>query len=139
MRGVESSARANWALPALGGCVLTNVAFAVPIASLWTRLILVISLLGLVGVVLTRDAPSWWRRPRPHELVLGAVTGVGMAVAAWLLMMLALMRAQTAYLTELIGGHSTLAIATTLPLAVLGEELFWRATVLRLAVARLGT
>lgn len=121
---------------AVCGCACMNAAFILPVWDTWARLIMVISLLGLLGLL-----ASWGQPQRPAgaaQIVLAAVTGVAIYGAAWVFAMIPAAGAKMVVLDRWTGGRSAATIALTLPVAVIGEELFWRATILRLGVARFG-
>ena len=120
------------------GCTITNVAFVLPTWDTWMRLIVALSVLGSIGLLASWSQPSVWRRPRAGEIVLAALSGVMIYASAWVLSGFAPVGGQMALLDRWSAGRPAASIAVTVPLAVLGEELFWRATVLRLAVDRFG-
>jgi membrane protease YdiL (CAAX protease family) len=121
-------------LAAIGAAVMT-AGFRLSGQDLWSRLILCTSLLGLLGAPLVPRADRTIRWPA--ALVIGIAAAALLYAGAWGLTKIEVVADQARRALEWKTGHSRTVLAATLPLAVIGEELFWRGAVLR-RLARTG-
>ena len=119
------------------GCAVMSAAFLLPVADTWARLVAAITLLGAIGgASLGHERHALLRAALGHAL-LGVAAGLFVYASAWVLARIAPVAAQARVMAALPSGHSNFVIAVTVVVAAVSEELFWRATVLRLLLHRL--
>ncbi len=106
--------------------VLVVAGFRTPALDVWTRMIIATSVLGVIGLAAMSD-----RRARlsakPVDFLLAALGTLVLAAGTAIAMCVPQIREWAIEMFEWKGGHPSWFIATTLVLAVAGEEIFWRA------------
>lgn len=115
---------------AILGIVVITVAFVLPVFDVWTRLTIANAALALLGMIaLGHDRTVL--RPNLVGLGIGLGSAAMLYGGAWLITRLPLAASQTHLFIDWTARHSTAFLTVTLPVAVLGEELFWRALLQR--------
>lgn len=111
-------------------------AFGASVPDPWVRLLTASVLTGVLGAFATRGEALKSLRPDRFALASGALTGLAMVAAAWGLTRWEPAAEQARELFRWREGHTPVFLALTLPVIILGEELFWRGTVTRLLAGR---
>ncbi len=115
---------------ALLGFVIVTIAFVLPVLDVWARLTIANAALAVIGLVALDDNRRARLRPTLTGTVLGVISGAALYGGAWMIDRVPAAAAQTHQFVAWTAGHSIGFVAATLPIAVLGEELFWRAALL---------
>src|SRR5262249_41211232 len=119
------------------GCAVLSAAFLLPAPDIWTRLISAIGLLGVLGLATLGPQRAAILQPRHNDIALGAAAALLIYAAAWVLSLYGAVAAQARLCYTWRAGYSGALVAATVAVAAISEELFWRATVLRLLLGQL--
>ena len=132
MSAPPSSARSPVALAILG-VTLMNGAFLVEVGDLWIRLVGAIATLGAVGLAVARKQRRTLFSTDGASIAIGVSSAVALYFAAAAVARLDLVAPEAAVMSRWSAAYSMPVVIATVVIAVLGEEIFWRAAFLRLA------
>jgi membrane protease YdiL (CAAX protease family) len=105
-------------------------AFLIEIGDLWTRMVAAIAVLGTVGLGITWGQRRSLLRADVPSIALGLVSAAALYVVAVTLARFEPVARQAAVMNQWRSGHSTPFLVVTVAIAVVGEEIFWRAAFL---------
>jgi membrane protease YdiL (CAAX protease family) len=116
--------------------LLVNGAFVVGVADVWSRVVVAIAILGVVGFLAIEPGRRSVMAPRIGEIPIGLLLGLLSYAAAWLAAHFDPVKQEMLRVSAWPAGHSPAVIVGSVTVAVLGEEIFWRGTVLSLLLER---
>ena len=106
-------------------------AFLIEVGDLWTRMVAAIAALGAVGIGITWGERRSLLRGDRSSIALGLGSAAALYVVAATLVRFEPVARQAAVMNQWRSGHSTPFLVVTVAIAVVGEEIFWRAAFLR--------
>jgi membrane protease YdiL (CAAX protease family) len=118
------------------GVLVMNGALLLRAGDEWNRVVIAIAALGLVGALVAGGTARPLFRAGASRVLLGLVSALLLYGAARGLALLPPVAAGCRYLISWRDGHSAAFLAATVLVAVAGEEIFWRAAVLRCLLER---
>jgi membrane protease YdiL (CAAX protease family) len=116
--------------------LLMNGAFVIEVGDVWTRVVVAISILGVIGFLAIPREQRNVMTPRIGALPLGVLLGLLSYAAAWLVSHFEPLRQEMLRVSLWPAAHSSVTVVTSATVAVLGEEIFWRGAILSLLLRR---
>lgn len=112
--------------------LLINSAFVFDVGDLWTRVVLAITVLGIIGLLKIPRGQRSILTPQIRAVPIGVIFGVVSYGAAWLFSHFGPFRQEMLRVSVWPAAHSSTTIVVSVTIAVLAEEVFWRGTILPL-------
>lgn len=116
--------------------LLVNGAFIVEVVDVWSRVIVAIATLGVVGYLAIEPERRGVMAPQLEAIPIGLLMGLLSYAAAWLVARFDPVADEMVRMSAWPTGHSPAVIVGSVTIAVLAEEIFWRGLILTLLLER---